>query len=111
MRSSRSRSTAAIIVGACIVTACSGGGGPASLPSTTSPSAISRDGAMTQPLHRFKHERDALGANVCTTSPVKGLQVTPTSLTLAPKGSTSFTACTQYETTFSIAVSSPGVLT
>jgi hypothetical protein len=64
--------------------------------------------AAPQAKHRAK---DALLASVCTKVPVNGLQVTQTSLTLAPTGSAQFTACTQYSSKYTITVSPSGVLT
>jgi hypothetical protein len=46
---------------------------------------------------------------VCT--PGKALAVAPASLTLAPNGSSQFTACTQYFSNYTVTVSPSGVLT
>lgn len=106
----RSHVGAAFLVGAFILTACSGGGGSASLPASVAPSVSTSSIAAPQSLHH-KHRRHPRDASVCTTVPVNGLQVTTTSMTLAPNGSGQFTACTQYASKYKITASPSGILT
>src|SRR5215469_11702646 len=115
MGRSRRRINVAILVGASVLASCSGGGGPTSLPAsisptTTSPIATLPNVASPQSVHRVKHELPA-DATLCSTLPVSGLQVTATSLAVAPNGSTSFTACTQYSSVYKITVSPSDILT
>lgn len=110
MRILPSRALVAVVVGAFILGGCGGSGGSASLPASISPSVASPTIASPQSSDH-KHRRHPLDANVCTTMPVNGLQVTTTSITLAPNGSSQLTACSQYSSPYKITVSPPGVLT
>src|SRR5215469_4292173 len=107
MDGSQRRNSAVILISAFVLASCSGGGGgPSSVPTATSPMVVSPNLAAPQARHRgHKHPLDA---TVCTKTPVMNLQVTPTSLTIAPNGSASFTACTQYATTYSLKVAPKG---
>lgn len=106
MRIFPGRTTIAIIIGAFTFAGC--GGGPASLPTTNYPPSNSPALASTLPAYRH-HHKHVLDAS-CTRAPVQSLQITPTSLTLASKGSAQFTACTQYESTYTLTASPNGIV-
>jgi len=63
---------------------------------------------IVAPQAKHRGHKHPLDSTVCTKTPVMNLQVTPASLTIAPNGSASFTACTQYATTYSLKVAPKG---